>query len=179
MIFVVGCAHSQAHTRPTERSPIMDHTVTTLAGKTMKLSEYRGKALLIVNTASECGFTPQYAELEKLYQQYKDRGFLVLGFPSNDFGAQEPGTSEDIQNFCEKNYGVSFPMFDKIHARGPEISPVYKTLTTETPQGIAGDVKWNFTKFLVDPKGKVVARFEPNVKPLSPEVTKAIEGVLP
>ncbi len=155
----------------------MDHDVKTLAGKPMKLSAYRGKALLIVNTASECGFTPQYEGLEKLYEQYKDRGFLVLGFPSNDFGAQEPGTSDDIQNFCQKNYGVTFPMSEKIHAKGPDISPVYKTLTQDNPKGISGDVRWNFTKFLVDPSGKVVARFEPNVTPLDPTITAAIEKV--
>jgi glutathione peroxidase len=157
---------------------VIDHTVQTLQGETIKLDKFRGSALLIVNTASECGFTPQYEGLQKVYETYKDRGLVVVGFPSNDFGGQEPGSADEIATFCKKNYGVSFPMMAKVHARGPEIAPVYKTLTQDTGEGIKGDVKWNFTKFLVDKTGKVVARFEPNVKPESPELTAAIENVL-
>ena len=158
---------------------MVNHTVQTLAGDTVSLSDYRGKALLIVNTASQCGYTPQYADLEKLYVRYKDKGLLVLGFPSNDFGGQEPGSADEIATFCKRNYGVTFPLFAKVHAKGPEIAPLYQTLTQATPSGISGPVKWNFTKFLVDPAGDVVARFEPNTEPLSPEVIAAVERHLP
>lgn len=158
---------------------MVNHTVQTLAGDTVSLSQYRGKALLIVNTASQCGYTPQYDGLEKLYVRYKDKGLVVLGFPSNDFGGQEPGPAEEIATFCKRNFGVTFPLFAKVHAKGDEISPLYQTLTQATPSGIAGPVKWNFTKFLVDPAGDVVARFEPNTEPLSPEVITAVERHLP
>jgi glutathione peroxidase len=164
---------------PSEGAPVIDHQVQTLQGETIKLDQFRGKALLIVNTASECGYTPQYEGLQKIYDKYQARGLVVIGFPSNDFGAQEPGSAEDIATFCKKNYGVTFPIMAKVHAKGPEIAPVYKTLTQDTPEGIKGDVKWNFTKFLVDPTGKIVARFEPKVTPESPELTGAIENVLP
>ncbi len=161
-------------------SPVtIDHDVVTLAGKPEKLSSYRGKALLIVNTASECGYTPQYAGLEALYEKYKDRGLVVLGFPCNDFGGQEPGDEQQVATFCQKNYGVTFPMFAKVHAKGPEQAPLYKTLTQDTGAGITGEVKWNFTKFLVDPQGKVVARFEPKVEPMAGELVAAVEKVLP
>jgi glutathione peroxidase len=159
--------------------PVIDHQVQTLQGETIKLDKFRGNAMLIVNTASECGFTPQYKGLEAVYEKYKDRGFVIVGFPSNDFGGQEPGSAEQIKSFCEKNYGVTFPLMAKVHAKGPEIAPIYKTLTQDTPAGIKGDVKWNFTKFLIDKDGKVVARFEPNVTPDSKEVSEAIEKILP
>ena len=158
---------------------MIDHQVQTLQGETISLSKYRGSVLLVVNTASECGFTPQYAGLEKVYEKYKDRGLVIVGFPSNDFGQQEPGSAQEIATFCQKNYGVTFPMMAKVHAKGPEIAPLYKSLTQDTPEGIKGEVKWNFTKFLVDKDGKVVARFESKVTPESPEVTGAIEKLLP
>lgn len=158
---------------------MIDHTVQTLKGETVALSSYRGKALLIVNTASECGYTPQYDGLEKLYETYRDRGLVVLGFPSNDFGGQEPGSAEEIGAFCRKNYGVTFPLFAKVHAKGAEIAPLYKTLTEDTGAGIKGEVRWNFTKFLIDPKGQVVARFEPKVEPESHDLVAAVEKVLP
>jgi glutathione peroxidase len=162
-----------------EVEPVIDHTVESLAGKPVKLSDYRGSVLLIVNVASECGYTPQYAGLEKVYEKYADRGLVVIGFPSNDYGAQEPGSADEIQQFCEKNYGVKFPIMAKVHAKGPEKAPIYKTLTEETGEGIKGEVKWNFTKFLVDTNGKIVARFEPKVEPESAELTGAIEKLLP
>jgi glutathione peroxidase len=169
-----------APTAPTAQGePVIDHQVQTLQGETISLSKYRGSVLLVVNTASECGFTPQYAGLEKVYEKYKDRGLVIVGFPSNDFGQQEPGSAQEIATFCQKNYGVTFPMMAKVHAKGPEIAPLYKTLTQDTPEGIKGEVKWNFTKFLVDKDGKVVARFESKVTPESPEVTGAIEKLLP
>jgi glutathione peroxidase len=170
---------ASASSHATQGDPVIDHQVQTLQGETIKLDKYRGSALLVVNTASECGYTPQYDGLEKIYEKYKDRGLVVIGFPSNDFGQQEPGSSEDIATFCKKNYGVTFPMMAKVHAKGPEIAPVYKALSQDTGEGIRGEVKWNFTKFLVDPQGKVVARFEPKVTPESAELTSAIEKVLP
>ncbi len=157
----------------------IDHRMETLGGDTVDLSNFRGKALLIVNTASECGYTPQYEGLQKLYDRYKDRGLVVLGVPSNDFGGQEPGSSEEIKTFCETRFGVSFPMLAKVHAKGPEIAPLYRTLTTESPEGIRGEVRWNFTKFLVDTNGTPVARFEPKVDPLAPELISAVEQALP
>lgn len=159
--------------------PTIDHEVETLAGGTQKLGDLRGKAVLIVNTASECGYTPQYAQLQELYGRYKDRGLVVLGFPSNDFGNQEPGDADQIKEFVTSKYAVDFPMMNKVHAKGPEIAPLYKTLTEDTPEGIRGEVKWNFTKFLVDPQGQVVARFESKIEPLSAEMTGAIEKILP
>ena len=147
-------------------SDLYDTPVRRLDGSDTTLADWRGKVLLIVNTASQCGFTPQYAGLEALYEKYKDRGFAVLGFPCNQFGAQEPGTADDIGAFCEKNYGVSFPMFDKIDVNGPNAHPLYVHLKREAP-GILGTdgIKWNFTKFLVARDGKVVARFAPTTSP--------------
>ncbi len=159
--------------------PILDHEVETLEGTKQKLSDYRGKAVLLVNVASECGFTPQYAQLQELYGKYKDRGLVVLGFPSNDFGGQEPGDAAQIKEFVTSKFAVDFPMMAKVHAKGPEIAPLYKTLTEETPEGIKGEVKWNFTKFLVDPTGKVVARFDSNVDPMGPEMVATVEKTLP
>ncbi|MDC0671189.1 glutathione peroxidase [Nannocystis radixulma] len=159
--------------------PTIDHVVETLDGGQQKFADLRGKAILVVNTASQCGFTPQYAKLQELYGRYKDRGLVVLGFPSNDFGEQEPGDAAQIKDFVASKFAVDFPMMNKVHAKGPEIAPIYKTLTEETSEAIRGEVKWNFTKFLIDPKGHVVARFESPVDPLAPEVTAAIEKVLP
>ncbi len=152
----------------------------TLDGRATSLSDFMGKVLLIVNTASQCGFTPQYAGLELLYRTYKERGLEVLGFPCNQFGAQEPGTAEEIGAFCEKNYGVSFPMFAKIDVNGANAHPLYQFLKKEKPGLLGllggGRIKWNFTKFLVDRNGKVVARFASTTKPES--LTKDIENLL-
>lgn len=157
---------------------VVDHEVQTLDGKTVKMSDYRGKTLLVVNTASQCGFTPQYAGLQRLYGELKGRGLEVLAFPSDDFGHQEPGDAEEIRAFVDDKFAVEFPMFDKVHATGTEISPLYKTLSQDTGKGIRGEVKWNFTKFVVDPKGRVVARFEPDVEPDDPKLRAAIEAAL-
>lgn len=146
-------------------------------GTPKKLSDYRGKALLIVNTASRCGYTKQYAPLEKLYEKYRGRGFEVLAFPANDFLGQEPGTNEEIRSFCTKEFGVTFPLFAKISVKGKEIHPLYRYLTTLP--GFDGDVTWNFNKFLVAPDGRVVARFGTRVDPMSDEVTRKVEEVLP
>jgi glutathione peroxidase len=159
--------------------PVLDHEVKLLDGTAKSLADYRGKALLVVNTASECGYTPQYADLQALYAKYADRGFEVLAFPSNDFGAQEPGTPEQIREFVDTQYTVEFEMFDKVAITGEAKVPLYKTLTEETPEGIKGEVKWNFTKFLVDPQGRVVQRFESGVSPQDARVIAAIEQVLP
>jgi glutathione peroxidase len=147
-------------------------------GQKTSLKPYEGKALLIVNVASKCGNTPQYKELEAIWQKYKDQGLVVLGFPSNDFGGQEPGTNEEIKEFCTARYGVTFPLFDKLHTKGPEQHPLYGELTGDGAP-FPGPVKWNFGKFLIAPDGKIAARFEPKTKPDSAEVTDAIEKVLP
>lgn len=163
-----------------EESPVIDHTVLDNEGNEVNLADYRGTALLIVNTASECGLTPQLETLEFLYQRYRDRGFAVLAFPSNDYGGQEPGTNEEIEQFyCGGPYNVTFPIFDKIHTKGDEIAPLYRTLTEETPEDIRGEITWNFNKFLVDAEGRVVARFGARVDPMDESVLNAVEAVLP
>jgi glutathione peroxidase len=145
---------------------IYDFKANTLQGQEKSLGEYRGQVMLIVNTASKCGFTPQYEGLEKLYEKLNGKGLTILGFPCNQFGAQEPGSASDIGSFCQVNYGVTFPMFAKIDVNGPEAHPLYKFLKEEKP-GLLGSqrIKWNFTKFLVDRAGKVVERFAPTTKP--------------
>jgi glutathione peroxidase len=146
-------------------------------GLPQSLDDYKGQVLLIVNTASECGFTPQYAGLQALYEQYHDQGFEILGFPCNQFGKQEPGTAEEIREFCQVNYGVTFPMFDKVKVNGPDAHPLYVYLKDEAPGALGLKViKWNFTKFLIDRDGNVVRRFEPNVEPgaIAPEVEELL-----
>ncbi len=149
-------------------SSLYDIPVRRLDGSETTLAEWRGKVLLIVNTASHCGFTPQYAGLEELYRKYKDRGFAVLGFPCNQFGAQEPGTAGELGAFCEKNYGVSFPMFNKVDVNGPNAHPLFEVLKNNAP-GVLGTegIKWNFTKFLVSANGAVVGRHAPTTAPLN------------
>jgi glutathione peroxidase len=156
---------------------VYDFQANLLDGTPADLSRWRGQVLLIVNTASECGFTPQYAGLEKLNQQFKDRGLAVLGFPCNQFGKQEPGTAADIGAFCEKNYGVSFPMFSKINVNGDEAHPLYKHLKEQAP-GVLGTqgIKWNFTKFLINKDGTVYKRYAPQTKP--EEIAADIENLL-
>lgn len=180
---------------------VHDYSAKTIDGKVLSLSDFKGKVLLLVNTASECGFTYQYEGLEKLYEEYKDKGVEVLGFPSNQFGGQEPGSNEDVKNFCSVKFGVGFPLFEKSDVRGETKTPLYQYLVTQAPyQGmdeaskggamllghlkanfptsyLADDeVKWNFTKFLVDKNGDVVARFEPPVEPN--EIAAAIDALL-
>lgn len=155
---------------------ISDITVKTINGEDKQLSEYLGKVLLIVNVASYCGYTPQYEGLEKLNQEYKQVGLHILGFPSNDFGAQEPGSNEEIVQFCTSNYGVTFELFDKVHAKGLQQHPLYARLTNAVEP--TGPVAWNFEKFLVNKQGEVVARFKSTVKPYSPELIATIESEL-
>ena len=158
-------------------APIYAFNAPRLNGQEQSLAEYDGRVMLIVNTASKCGFTPQYEGLEKLYQQYKDKGLVVLGFPCNQFGSQEPGGKEDIQEFCQLNYGVSFPMFDKIDVNGSITHPLYEYLKKQAT-GVLGSesIKWNFTKFLVSREGKVVDRFAPTTKP--EDMARDIEALL-
>ncbi len=158
-------------------SALYDFTAPQLNGSPATLHDYAGRVLLIVNTASECGFTPQYKGLEELYRDYRDRGLTILGFPCNQFGGQEPGGSEDIAQFCEVNYGVTFPMFAKIDVNGEAAHPLYAWLKKEAP-GVLGSerIKWNFTKFLIDRQGRVVGRFAPTTKP--EELRSHIERLL-
>ncbi len=159
---------------------LYDITINTLAGEPSSLGEYRGKALLIVNVASKCGLTPQYAGLERLHNNYKDRGFSVLGFPCNQFLGQEPGTPEEIQAFCSATYGVSFPLFEKIDVNGEGRHPIYDELSmVPDADGEAGDIKWNFEKFLISSQGEVVARFRPQLEPEDPIIIDAVEAQLP
>lgn len=157
-------------------SNISDIAVKNIEGKAEKFADYQGLVLLIVNVASYCGYTPQYKGLEQLNQNYKDQGLRVLGFPCNDFGAQEPGTNDEIAKFCETSYGVSFDLMDKVHAKGADQHPLYQTLTTSVKP--TGDVAWNFEKFLISKQGRVVARFGSGVTPTSPELVQAIEAEL-
>jgi glutathione peroxidase len=159
---------------------IFDIPVRTLAGQDSSLGSQAGKMLLVVNVASQCGLTPQYTTLEKLHKQFASRGFAVVGFPCNQFGGQEPGTAEEIAEFCSTSYGVTFPMFEKIEVNGPGQHPIYTELTAAPDaNGEAGDVQWNFEKFLVRPDGTVAARFRPRTTPDSREVLVAIEANLP
>ena len=158
---------------------VLDFKMRDIDGKDVKLDKYKGNVLLIVNTASKCGYTPQYEGLQSIYTKYKDKGFYVLGFPANNFGAQEPGTETEIKEFCTSKYHVTFPMFAKISVKGEDQHPLYKFLTDKaTDPEFAGDITWNFNKFLVDKKGKVVARFSSKDTPESDAVTAAIEKYL-
>ena len=158
---------------------LYDFSAKTIDGTDQSLRDYAGKVALVVNVASQCGLTPQYGGLEELYTSFKDRGLVVLGFPCNQFGGQEPGTEGEIKTFCETKFGVSFPLFGKVDVNGPDRHPLYGFLTAETtsPDG-SGDIKWNFAKFLIDRQGKVVARFAPTTAPVSEEIVAALEQQL-
>jgi glutathione peroxidase len=159
-------------------SSLYNFTLNNIDGKPMPLADFKGKVILMVNVASQCGFTPQYSALEAIYEKYKGQGFVILGFPANNFGQQEPGTNEEIKTFCSRKYSVTFPMYSKISVKGDDQAPLYQYLTQTADPSHSGDIKWNFTKFLVDRQGNVVARFESKVTPDSPEVTSAIEKLL-
>jgi glutathione peroxidase len=159
---------------------VHDIDLQTLAGEPAALGDYAGSAILAVNVASQCGLTPQYAGLQRLHDRFAERGFTVAGFPCNQFGAQEPGTPDEIGDFCSVNYGVTFPLFAKIDVNGPGRHPLYAELTQAADaEGKAGDIQWNFEKFLIAADGKVLARFRPLTEPESPEVVDAIEAALP
>lgn len=171
-------ANSEGANNMSEKS-VLDFTLKNIDGKETKLSDYRGKVLLLVNVASQCGYTPQYEGLQAIYGKYHDQGLVVIGFPANNFGGQEPGTNEEIKQFCTLKYKVSFPMFAKISVKGADMHPLYKFLTSkETNPEFGGDISWNFNKFLVDRNGKVIARFETREKPEGEKVTQAIEKAL-
>lgn len=178
MLFFAGRVFAQNREVPKgEGQNVYAFTMKDIDGKEVPLSHFKGKALLIVNTASKCGYTPQYAGLEKLYERYKDRGFEVLAFPANNFMSQEPGTDGEIKNFCLLKYKTTFPVFAKTSVKGGDINPLYQYLTTAA--GFNGPIKWNFNKFLVNPDGKVVARYDSGVDPMSAELTGAVEKILP
>jgi glutathione peroxidase len=160
-------------------SSIYDFTLPSIDGKPLPLASFKGKVLMVVNVASQCGYTPQYKGLESLYEKYKDKGFVVAGFPANNFGGQEPGSNEEIKTFCSRSYHVTFPMFAKISVKGSDAAPLYDFLTSKAANpSTSGEIGWNFTKFLINRDGKVVARFDSSVEPESPEVLKAVEQAL-
>jgi glutathione peroxidase len=179
LLFLIqfGLAHA-TDKKNTSSSIFHDLSVKTLDGKQRSLSDYKGKVLLVVNTASKCGFTYQYEGLQSLYLKNKDKGFVVLGFPSNDFGGQEPGNADEIQKFCQSKFNVTFPLFEKAPVTGKDKQPVYRFLTTSGPLATRGEVAWNFEKFLVNSEGKVVARWGSKVDPTSVEITEAISQAL-
>jgi glutathione peroxidase len=151
---------------------IYDFKVDGLSGGKIDFAEFKGKKVMIVNTASQCGYTPQYEELEKLYQKYRDK-LVIVGFPANNFGGQEPGTNEEIKEFCKKNYGVTFPMASKVSVKGEDIAPIFKYLASEAKKlGVEEPIKWNFTKFMIDENGKLLEVFPSKVKPMSEEILK-------
>ncbi|MBL4677252.1 MAG: glutathione peroxidase [Mucilaginibacter sp.] len=154
-------------------STVYTFKLKNIDGKDFSLAKYKGKKLLIVNTASKCGFTPQYAELQKLADQYKDK-VVVVGFPANNFGSQEPGSNSDVKEFCQKNFGVTFPLSEKVSVKGDDIAPIFKYLTAEPNPDFTGEIKWNFEKFLIDENGKLIHRYRSAVKPLSEEITKEL-----
>lgn len=174
-LLVLACATARAD----QPATALDFKVQTITGGQADLAKYKGQVVLIVNVASFCGNTRQYEPLEALYQKYKGQGFVVLGFPANEFGQQEPGTNQEIQKFCTENYKVDFPMFAKIVVQGEGIAPLYAWLTSrQTNPNFAGPITWNFEKFLIGRDGKVVARFDPDVSPDAPEVVNKIEAQL-
>jgi glutathione peroxidase len=158
---------------------VYDFPLNTIDGQPTSLGAYKGKVILVVNVASRCGFTPQYGALESTYEKYKDRGLVIVGVPANNFGAQEPGTNDEIKTFCTRKYNVQFPMMSKVSVKGSDTTPLYQYLTdTSLNPRTGGEIKWNFTKFLFDRNGNVIARFEPEVTPESPQVVSAIEKAL-
>lgn len=177
ILFVFGNSFTIGLNMDNNKKSIYDFVVKDIDGRNVKLSDYRGKVLMIVNVASKCGYTPQYEGLQKIYEQYKDKGFEILAFPCNDFRGQEPGTNQEIKEFCSANYGVTFRLFDKIKVLGDDKLPLYEMLIN-SDNIEKGDVKWNFEKFLVSKDGKVVARYRSKVKPESEEVTSEIEKLL-
>jgi len=175
---IKGPDRSNAQVKGTMKS-IYEIPVKDIDGQTYNLDRYKGKVMMIVNVASECGFTPQYEGLQKIYKKYESQGFVILGFPANNFGGQEPGSDSEIKTFCSTNYNVSFPMFSKLSATGTNIHPLYKYLTEkETNPQFAGKITWNFNKFLIDKHGKTIARFDSSDKPESEKVAQAIEQAL-
>lgn len=179
-VLFISFAKSELHlSRKNMTKSIYDYKVRTIDHKEVSLSQYKGKVMLIVNVASQCGLTPQYKDLQALYEKYHDKGFEILGFPANNFGQQEPGSEEEIKAFCTKNYGVTFPMFEKVSVKGKDICELYQFLTKKELNGVMdAEVSWNFEKFIIDKNGKLVANFEPTTKPMSEKITQKIEELL-
>jgi len=178
-VAVAGCISIAMATTTTHHAPpstIYDFKMDNIDGKAVKLSQYKGKVILVVNVASKCGYTPQYEGLEALYKEKKDQGFVILGFPANNFGSQEPGTDSEIKEFCTSKYSVTFPMFSKISVKGDDEHPLYKWLIANS--GRPDDIEWNFTKFIIGKDGKVFKRFKSKDTPNSPEVLAAIDEAL-
>lgn len=158
---------------------VFDYTLNTIDGQPAPLAAYKGRVVMLVNVASRCGYTPQYSALESVYERYKDRGFVIIGIPANNFGAQEPGTNQEIKTFCQSKYNVKFPMMSKVSVKGQDKTPLYQFLTDKAANPkTGGEIQWNFTKFLVGPDGRIITRLEPAVTPDSPEVIGAIEKAL-
>ena len=176
MIKFIFCMLFCAATLMAADKTVYDFTLNTIDGQPAPLGSYEGKVVLLVNVASRCGYTPQYTALESVYDKFKDRGFVIIGIPANNFGSQEPGTNQEIKTFCRSKYSVTFPMMSKVSVKGGDKTPLYQFLTDKAanPQ-TGGEIKWNFTKFLIGPDGRVITRFEPAVEPNSPEVIAAIE----
>ena len=168
---------AQEQPTPANAESVHDFEVTDIDGRAVDLSRFAGKVLLVVNTASKCGFTPQYEEFEALHQAYAPQGFAVLGFPANNFGNQEPGTDEQIKAFCTERFDVTFPMFSKISVKGADKAPLYVFLTESDPR-FAGEITWNFNKFLIGPDGHILARYPSKTKPMGPEITAAVRDAL-
>ncbi len=177
LMAVGGLSVAGDDARPEAPAYVLGFEMNQIDGTPQKLSDYQGKVILIVNVASKCGLTPQYEQLQALYEERMDEDFVILAFPANNFGGQEPGTNSEIHEFCRANFGVSFPMFEKISVLGDDMHPLYRKLVSQ-PGPIGGDPEWNFTKFLVDREGNVVARFDPRVKPDAPEVQEKIDELL-
>lgn len=169
-------AEQEGRLMAAKTTSLYDFTMSDIDGKPVNLGHYRGKVLLLVNTASLCGNTPQYSDLQKLYEQYNDQGLEILAFPANNFGQQEPGTNEEIKSFCFTKYSLTFPLFSKISVKGSDKHPLYQYLTEQSP--FPGEVEWNFQKYLVDRSGNIVGRFHHRTKPLAPEIVKEVERVL-
>lgn len=172
----VGAAEQGVMHMAAKSSTVYDFTLDDIDGKPVSLSQFKGKVIMLVNTASFCGNTPQYSDLEKMYETYKDKGFEILAFPANNFGQQEPGTNEEIKGFCMTKYSVGFPLFSKINVKGVDKHPLYRYLTEQSP--FPGEVEWNFQKYLVDRSGNVVARYHHRTKPLADEVVQDVERFL-
>ena len=179
MIKLLGCIFLLGASVMAADKNVYEFTLNSINGQTAPLAAYKGKVVMLVNVASRCGFTPQYSALETVYEKYKDRGFVIIGIPANNFGAQEPGSNQEIKTFCSTKYHVSFPMMSKVSVKGDDKTPLYQFLTDKSanPQ-TGGDIQWNFTKFLIGPNGRVITRFEPDVTPDAPQVTAAIEKAL-
>lgn len=178
LVFSVLMVLSSLSAVMAQSNSFYDFTVQTIEGEDFSLDSFKGKKVLIVNVASKCGLTPQYAQLQTLYERYREKNFVIIGFPANNFGAQEPGTNEEIQEFCTANYGVTFPMMAKISVKGDDIAPLYRWLTSQSENGVADtEVKWNFQKFLIDEQGHWLQSISPSESPLSELITNWIEGV--